>query len=198
MSLSLPESQTTGCQCCGELGTVGLHRELWSSMKTDNHLMARLASNAARLTPHKIWEAQTTQHVRAARAGCACLLSEPRVFSRVAKLWAGTTNPFGTRLCCQGCINVRRRGAGRMGGWGLFHQTRLCLTPVCCGELHDVVLSYTQEEERKWCRKKDRKAAGRGKKIKWEQRITPPLFALPHQNNNGSFQTGIIGSHQSP
>lgn len=35
MSLSLPEIQTLDCQCCGELGTVGLKRELWSLMRTD-------------------------------------------------------------------------------------------------------------------------------------------------------------------
>lgn len=139
MSLSLPEIQTIGCQCCGELGTVVLNRELWNLMMTDTIWWHVGTKSSDRSTPQKIWEAQTTRHVRTAGAGCARLLSGPKVFSRVAKLQAGTTNPFGTRLCCQGCVYIRRQKGtgGRSGGWvgeEHFHQNQLCMTPACCGE----------------------------------------------------------------
>lgn len=118
MPLSLLEIQTIGSQCSGSW-CCRIEQRALEPDEDWYYLMARWHQIQRPFNSTKDLEAQTTQHVHAARAGCACLLSGPRVFSWVAKLRAGTINPFGTRLCCQGCVYVRRQKgmAGRSGGW---------------------------------------------------------------------------------
>lgn len=133
---------------------------------------------------------KTIRLVHTARGGFALIW--PSVFSWVVKLWLAPQTHLGPTPC-QGCScsiqsQIRKNTIQRLSAWGLGVAGTGWQHPQC-------TLAQEERREAMWERIGKQQRESRCRKVSgW---IMQPSFAMPNQNNNGCFQTGIIETHHS-